>query len=148
MHWSGEVDSEPFSNEATHCFPQVQMRAYPERAHHQQCGNPDQWRAALTSTAIAALIETGSVCHPKTTCCRSASFNANSSHWKRPECSAFAARHISQLTQLHETQSLDAEWDSGSNPVSLNRSGLRQHQAKGAGTKRRAAVASIASDGD
>ena len=51
--------------------------------------------------------------------CRSASFNATSSHSRRRECSAFAARHISQSAQLQETQLLAAESGSGSNPVTL-----------------------------
>jgi hypothetical protein len=38
-----------------------------------------------------------------------------------PECSAIAARHISQLTQLQEVQLLDAESGSGSNLVARMR---------------------------
>lgn len=49
--------------------------------------------------------------------CNSRSLNATSSHLRRPECSAFAARHISQSTQLQDATSLAAKSSSGSNPV-------------------------------
>jgi hypothetical protein len=93
-----------------------------------------QWREsddanpASTRIAIASRICGGNAGHDsaireiaggKLPCCRSLPLNARRSQSMRPERSAFAARHISQSTQLQESQLLDAESASDSNPVAL-----------------------------
>src|SRR3954468_3331104 len=69
------------------------------------------------TATIALRIAWGRSLHLELSCCKSASINADESQLRRPACSAFAARHISQSTQLQVSQLLDAKSGSGSNPV-------------------------------
>jgi hypothetical protein len=74
-------------------------------------------RDDATSPSIAFRIGSEIVPQASTTLSKSASTAARSSHWERPECSAHAAQHTSQLTQSQTVSAVPSELLAGSSPA-------------------------------
>ena len=71
----------------------------------------------LTSATIAVRMASGKVTHDLMTNCNSVSIDAKSSQLESPACSAFAARRVSQFTQLQGKLQVAPNSLSASNPV-------------------------------